>query len=55
MDNIQKKKNLADEFNKNQTLIQQLVNRNQQIVGQFQILAEQEKENEVKPEGEEKK
>jgi len=48
MDYNEKQKELVAEFEKNQQLIIQLNNRNQQIVGQIQILSELNKE--VKPE-----
>lgn len=55
MDYKTKKQELVDEFNKNQQLIQQLSNRNQQIAGQIQLLTDIENESkQEKTEGETK-
>jgi hypothetical protein len=48
MDYKEKQKELVAEFEKNQQAIIQLNNRNQQIVGQIQILTELEKEQKPK-------
>ena len=44
MDFKTKKQNLVDEFNKNQQIIQQLSQRQQQIIGQLNLIEELEKE-----------
>jgi hypothetical protein len=44
MDYTTKKKELVEEFNKNQQLANELMARNQQIIGQIRLLEELEKE-----------
>lgn len=48
MNTIERKKQLVDQFNKNQQLISELSNQNQQIIGKLQILQEIHNEEEVK-------
>ena len=55
MDLIEKKKNLVAEFNRNQQTIQQLNNRNQQILGSLQIIENIEKEEKEKKQNETKR
>jgi len=47
MDIQKKKQTIQEEFNKNQQTIQQLIARQEQLKGQYQLLEEEEKE--VKP------
>lgn len=49
MDYTVKKQQLVDEYNKNQAQIQQLTSRQQQIIGQIQLIEETEKEVEKEP------
>jgi len=51
----EKKKNLVAEFNRNQQTIQQLNNRNQQILGSLQIIENIEKEEKGKKQNETKR
>lgn len=44
----EKKQNLVDEFNKNQDILTNLQNRQQQIIGQVRLVEELEKEQEEK-------
>ena len=44
MDYTKKKKELVEEFNKNQQIANELLARSQQIVGQIHLLEELEKE-----------
>jgi len=48
MDYLERKKKLVEEFNRNQQSIQQLTQRNQQLLGQLQIIEELEQENKNK-------
>ena len=47
MDYKTKKQQLVDEYNKTQQIIQQLIAKNQQILGQISLIEEIEKENET--------
>jgi hypothetical protein len=48
MNLFKRKQKLVEEFNRNQILIQQLSQRNQQILGQIQLIEELEKEDKEK-------
>jgi len=51
----EKKQKLVDEFNRNQQIIQQLTQRQQQIIGQLNLIEELEKEEAEKEKSKEKK
>ena len=55
MDIQQKKQQIEQEYQKNQKLIEQLLARQQQLRGQYQLLLDIEKENKEKEEKSQKK